>query len=301
MNKKILFLLCGLVTGMLCYGFGIAVQGPVEKKEFELGAFKKIEVQTQYNVYLQQGDREQITVETYKSIMPYVTVRKNAYGLVVSLDRKLRNIRWMNHDKVLNVYITVKDLEEIRLSGACDLHMLNDLRSDQIQIRASGASDLFLKKINGKEIRILTSGASDIKHGELIANKKIYINSSGACDAFLSLNAPEIEIIASGSSDFDLEVQAGVLMLKSSGSSDFDVRGRVTRLLASISGSSMLQAEALYTEDVDISTSGTSESRVYVTGYLKAESSGTASIYYTGEPRETSFRISGISSIRSGK
>lgn len=296
-NKSIIIFLSLMLAGM-GFAMKLTATGPIQMKNVQVNPFTDLTVRTQFDVYLSQGDEEKLVIETYKSIIPYVNVKQTSDGLVIALDRKVNRISWLNRDKILKLYITVKDLEELKLSGACDLYMQTDFHVGDLKIDASGASDLVLKKITGTNIKINTSGASDIK-GSTLEAKTVYINASGASDANVHIKAPTVKLIASGSSDFNLDVNAESLNISAHGSSDFKVKGNSTYLKANLSGSSDLKASDLKTETIVIDASGSSDSRLYVTKSLTVSCSGASSVYYTGSPQQTSFNVSGISSIKS--
>ncbi len=296
-NKLIVIFLSLMLAGM-GFAMKLTATGPIQMKNVQVNPFTDLTVRTQFDVYLSQGNEEKLVIETYGSIMPYVDVKQTSDGLVIALDRKVNRINWLTRDRILKLYITVRDIEKLKLSGACDLYMQTDFHVDDLRIDASGASDLDLKAITGKNIKINTSGASDIKNGEFKV-ETIYINASGASDADVSIEANEVEIIASGASDFDLEVSTESLKINASGSSDFIVEGNSKFLKADLSGSSNLKARDLKAETIVIDASGSSDCRLYVTKSLTASSSGASSIYYTGSPQQTSFDVSGVSSIKS--
>ncbi len=296
-NIRLAMLAVILTTGSLL-ALNVTASGPIQKEDISVTPFTRLDVRTQFDVYLSQGDKEDLVLETYKSLKPYVKVEQNGNTLNIFLDRKINNIHWMGQERVLRVYVTVKEIEKVSLSGACDLYMETDLKAGEFRIDASGASDLNMKKVSAKKISINTSGASDLRDAQLDA-EDIYVNASGASDGNLSLTAVTARIIASGSSDFDITADVDKLRIDALGSSDFHAQGRADDLILNVSGSSSMQAADLKTVNAEVDASGSSDCRVQVSGFLKASSSGASSIYYTGLPRETSISVSGVASVKS--
>ncbi|MDZ7796232.1 MAG: head GIN domain-containing protein [Candidatus Marinimicrobia bacterium] len=300
MKKKILsvIILISLVLVNTGYAKRIYARGGLETKEVRVRSFVKLDVRTQIDVYLSQGNEEKLVIETYESIMPHVNVDQKGKTLNVYLDRNINRILWQNRSHMLKVFITVKDIEEIKLSGNCDLIMQTELSVKDLKIDASGASDLSLKKISGENIKIDASGASDIKNAEFEA-ASLYINASGASDANVWARAKKVTIISSGASDFDLVTEGETCALRSSGASDFDVSGTCNYLRVNFSGASDLEAMALKSRDVKVDASGSSHVRVYASEKLDANCSGMSTIHYTGNPGTLSTNVSGLSSIKS--
>lgn len=299
MKRSIIFL---LIAAMLATGSAaaktITVTGPVENKEFKVNNFNILDVQSQYDVYMTQGNKEEVIIETYRSLMPYVRVEKEGKRLNIYLDKKLNNIHWNSKKHVLDAYVTVKDIEKISLSGACDLYMESPLVTEDLKISASGASDLDLKKIKGETIKIITSGASDIDDADLEAYK-VYINASGASDGDIKVVAKVLDMIASGASDFDIDVDVDDISINAHGSSDFNARGKSKRLKVNVSGSSDLSAFDLISDTVIVDASGSSTCDVNATVIIDATSSGVSTIYFKGRPEKTKINVSGFSNIKS--
>jgi hypothetical protein len=300
MNKitKIIMILAIVTVG---FGFARSVfaTGPLEAEEIKVKSFSKLDVRSQFDVYLTQGNKEELVIETYKSLRPYIKVEQGNNTLKISFDHKVNKIKWGGKDHILDLHITVKDLEKISLSGACDLYMETPLETKgDLKISASGASDLDMMSIKGKNIKIITSGASDIDNADIFA-KKVYINASGASDGDISIVADIVDFIASGASDFDIVVDVNDISINANGASDFNAKGKAKIFTVDVSGSSEMKAYDLVSDTVIIEASGSSNCKVHAIKVIDANSSGTSSIYFTGKPDKTKFSVSGVSTIKS--
>lgn len=298
MKRKTIIIISAILMASFALAKTVVVTGPVESEEYDLRNFNSIDVRSQFDVHMTQGDKEEVVIETYRSLMPYVKVEKEGKRLNIYLDKKLNNIRWNGKDQVLNAYVTVKDIEKISLSGACDLYMKSPLVTEDLKIIASGASDLDLKRIEGNTIKIITSGASDIDEADLVATK-VYINASGASDGEISVVAKVLDMIASGASDFDIDVDVDDIMINAHGSSDFNARGKTKTFKVNVSGSSEMRAYDLISDTVIVDASGSSNCKVNAIKVIDASSSGASTIYFVGKPDKTKINVSGVSSIRS--
>ncbi len=297
MKKSKIILALLLVLIGRAFAKYIVATGPEVMEEFNVKNIDVLDVRSQIDVYLTQGNKEEVVIETYKGIMPYVKVEKVGGRLNIFLDRKVHKIKWNGKDEVINAYVTVKNLEKLSLSGACDLYMDSPFKTDEIKISASGASDLDIDKIVGESIKIITSGASDIDNADLEA-LKVYINASGASDGDIKVVADVLDIIASGASDFDIDVDVKDLTVKAHGASDFDATGSSKTFVINVSGSSDMSAYDLISDTVIVDASGSSNCKVNVVKVIDANSSGTSTIYYKGKPEKVKVDVSGVSSIR---
>ena len=292
-----------IVLTIIMVGFGFAksvlVTGPLESEEITVKSFSKLDVRSQFDVYLTQGNKEELVIETYKSLRPYIEVEQKNNTLSISFDRKVNKINWAGKDHILKLHITVKDLDKITLSGACDLYMKTDLETKgDLKISASGASDLDMMNIKGNNIKIITSGASDIFNADIFG-KKVYINASGASDGDISIIAEIADLIASGASDFDIVVDVDDIKINANGASDFNARGKSKTFTVDVSGSSEMKAYDLVSDTVIIEASGSSSCKVHAIKFIDANSSGASSIYYIGKPDQTRISVSGVSTIKS--
>ena len=151
-----------------------------------------------------------------------------------------------------------KELRKLGISGGMDFFLQSKLTGDNLEINASGASDVYLE--NSVRIsnlcKISLSGASDVKASNLECDK-IECRSSGSSDIKMSGKANDGEYHCSGSSDiksYDFVVKR----LKCSASGSSDILTNVTeKLNASASGSSDIKYKG--NPEVKKSSSGSSD------------------------------------------
>lgn len=256
----------------------LAAEGMLNEKEVRTRAFKRLAVGGQFNVYLSQGKGHELTIKTYKSIMPYVDVKQTNGVLNVTMDRRINRIRWNGKDRVLDLYITVENPESIRLAGACDLMAETDIRVEEFKLTASGASDVALKDVDANMIVIRNSGATDMKT---------------EC-----ITARELECHMSGASDFAGELDVREADLRANGASDFVLRGRAENMTLNLSGSSTLKAPDLLIDTANLRATGSSDCRIGVEKELKVVLSGASTLHYSGDAALTDIQVSGAANIK---
>jgi hypothetical protein len=203
-----LFLIIGSISGcMMAQHRG---NGNVISKTYELSSFDRISASGSFSVILTQSGEQQIVIKVDENLVNQLEVR------VVNGELQLSNRSIQNATKLV-AEINIPSISAIDASGATDIKTTNKFSGSEIEIDASGASDILFmgdySKIDidlsgasnltligtGKTMRAEISGASDLKAGDFkVLNASV--EASGASDATVNvketLNADE-----SGASD----------------------------------------------------------------------------------------------------
>lgn len=195
-------------------------------------SFSKLTARGSVNVYLKQGDAQNIEVEAEDNIMPNVIIDIKNEELIVSTEGSIST------KKGVNIHVTYKDLNAIKSSGSTDIFVESLLKNNSISIASSGSSDIHIDSVEAENIDLVSSGSSDIKikHAQI---SSIVLSLSGASDVYInSGTATNITATTSGSSDLNAQnLQSEHATITSTGSSDAKVLVSET-LTAQSSGSS---------------------------------------------------------------
>lgn len=192
-----------------------------------------ISVSNAFDVYLSQGNEEAVAVSaasTKDREMIKVEVKNGILHIMLDNDWK-----WTKGNKKLKAYISFKQIDQLKVSGACDVYISGVLKADVLSINQSGASDikgaLDVNKltvdlsgasdmtVTGKatQVSVEASGASDFKGYDLIT-EICDARASGASDIRITVNK-ELSAQASGASDVKYRGNGTTKDIKSSGSS----------------------------------------------------------------------------------
>ncbi|HPH33743.1 MAG TPA: head GIN domain-containing protein, partial [Chitinophagaceae bacterium] len=137
-----------------------------------------IHVSSAFNVYLSQSNEEAVAVSAASvKDRDMITVEVKNGILYIGLSKAWK---WSNGNKKLRAYISFKQLNELNISGACDVFINGVLKTDELRVTQSGASDL--------------KGKMDVA--------KLYVDLSGASDMTIEGTATRLYVEASGASDF---------------------------------------------------------------------------------------------------
>ena len=202
-----------------------------------LSGFHAIKISNAFTVYISQGNEDAVAISASKAEYRDKIITKVENGvLIIRFDDDKKFWKGWNGDKTkLKAYISIKKIDMLDVSGACDVFFEEGISSEDLTVRLSGASDL-----KGK-----------------IDAKKLSFDISGASDATISGNAAEFSVEASGASDFKgFEMTTNYCTAEASGASSVNITVN-KELNAKASGASSVRfkGEGLIR---DIKTSGSS-------------------------------------------
>jgi Putative auto-transporter adhesin, head GIN domain len=201
--------------------------GIIKKEERKVSGFKAIQIGGAFEVSLKQGSSEFCYVEADENLLEYIETRVVGGILKISTSKSIKN------PKALNIYIGVKDLDLLDLSGACEFKSEGRIKTEDLELEISGASEVNLSiDVNALELDL--SGASEV---ELVGSAKaMKADCSGASEleAF-GLEVTNADIEASGASEADINV-TGMLIVDASGASSIDYKGNPDSVKKDLSG-----------------------------------------------------------------
>ncbi len=141
-------------------------------------SFHALYISDAFDIILTQGNEESIAVSASDNKMvPYIT--SEVTNGVLRLGFKNEKNSWFKNRK-LRAYISVKNLDELKVGGASDVKIEGTLSVSNLKLSFSGASDL---------------------SGKLMVNGSFNVNLSGASDLDIEGSAGEMNIDASGASN----------------------------------------------------------------------------------------------------
>lgn len=214
-------------------GFGwIKGSGNVIKETRNVSGFSGIDVGGAFEVILIKANKEKVVLEIDDNLMPYVTTK--VFGGILEIDNK-KNFR---NPKELKVTIYYKSIDEIDLSGAASLFSEDVLKTESLEIDASGASYIELKL----DIDYLEADFSGASKADFSGRaKSVEVETSGATVfRAVDLETESCEIDASGASVARIWVTKE-LSLEASGASSVRYKGSPNIDIISVSGAASVR------------------------------------------------------------
>jgi hypothetical protein len=215
--KKIIGILSACLLGMVIHAQEVNDPNAVVR---EAKGYHGINVSNAFDVYITQSDVEAVAVsaaETRDRDRIRVEVKNEI--LHISYDNE---VRWNRGNKKLKAYISIKQIDQLTISGACDVFINGVLKANDLVIHQSGASDLE-GKIEVKQLIVKLSGASDIKITGVASSLDIDANGASSFKGF-DLVTDFCKAEASGASDIRITVNKE-LSAHASGASDVHYKG----------------------------------------------------------------------------
>lgn len=158
----------------------ISGSGRIVEENREVNSFDAIDISGSFKIYLLQGNKESLIIEADDNLMQYI--QTSVRGGRLYLDT--RGMRF--YDAKLTAHITVKNLEDIKASGAVKVINESPLDFDRLSIGLSGAADVDLE-LYGDNMELRISGAAKTNFSGSVEN--MFIKLSGAA----KLNAGNLD------------------------------------------------------------------------------------------------------------
>ncbi len=227
------------------------------KQERKVEAFTKIDVSSAITVYLSQGNINSVTIETDAGKIDKIITNVSAGKLIIKREEGHENRNYWHDIKVI-AYVTVINLEDLKISGASSVKAETPIKTESISLNMSGASHLKM---------------------ELTASSHLETNLSGACIA-------------------DIRIKAKSIDSKLSGASTINFNGNAENQKIETSGASNYKAFELLSKKAEVKASGASNIEIDVNEEVTGRASGASSLKYKGNPTKSDTDSSGGSSIR---
>ena len=213
-------------------GPGVHGNGNVLKETRKVSSFNGIEVSGAFDIILKQGSEEEVVVEADANLLP--VIRTAVEGSILKIETK----KPVHHVTTMKLYITVKELKHIDVSGAVDIRTDGRLTVPELFLEASGASDSKLD-LAVQKLRLDCSGASKMKFTGTAGEVKMEL--SGASDIFaFELPAESYDIEISGAGNAQINVSRKI-HAEISGAGSVKYKGSPTEVDQSVSGAGSIK------------------------------------------------------------
>ncbi len=169
MNRKKSFIFAALwilaisLTSITCMAQTDG-NGKISREERKLTGFKAISVRNAIRLIIRQGDEQKVVAEADENILPYLKTEVVAGELRIGIKGNI------NHVKTMNVYVTVKQLNELDASSACKVTTDTRIEAGDMKINCTSGSavnmelscsNLTLRSSSGSAL-VLTGTAQSI-------------------------------------------------------------------------------------------------------------------------------------------
>jgi hypothetical protein len=205
-------------------------------KLYTPGAFDRIELDGASHVVIFQGDRDQVFVEGGDEAQRQVSVEVRDGRLMF---RQTSGWRFWSPSR-MNLRIDVRNLRQISVSGATDLHAPGPIQVDVLKLSISGAGNARFDRLQARELAFDISGAGDGQLAGQVGEFALRISGKGKVVAD-QLKAERAQVRISGIGNAALWV-TGELSANISGVGSVDYYGQ-PQVQRSVSGLGSINAK----------------------------------------------------------
>ncbi len=251
---------------IFCSSFIIKPTTKIVKENRKVSVFNTIETNSSIDVYIKQGDKESVIVETNEEYQKQVLISVTDKNLIIKTKGSI-----INPDK-FNVYIVVKELYDIKSSGSGDVESLEKLNFQKISLKTIGSGDIDLD-LNSKNVSINIEGSGDVELTGIINDLNIDISGSGDVEIG-SINYNKVLANNKASGDIKLLGSAKLFSLNNSGSGD-------------------IECASFKVKEAHVSSKGSGDIQLHVDAILNLVLSGSGDFKLIGDPATKNIKVTG--------
>lgn len=205
-----------------------------------LTGFHAVDVSGSFDVFITQGSSESVKVEAPDEVIDKIITEVTGDGVLKIYNK--RNFNWNDwfggRGKKIAIYVNIKDVDAVQLTGSGDVYFKDGLRSPSLKIALTGSGDLG-GRIETKSLECRLSGSGDIKlaghaetsvvnvigsgdyHGRDLATVNTTARVAGSGDAAVNVS-DSLNASVSGSGDVKYSGSPKHLMTSKAGSGDIE-------------------------------------------------------------------------------
>jgi hypothetical protein len=201
---------------------------------FDVRDFDKINMKIDGTVYIKQGDTNEVVVEGDRDDLEKMDISVEGGELIIDTRNRSSWRFWDSWSVDVEVYVTVKELRSVSVSGSGDVISQNTIEAENFRARISGSGDIEMD-LDVRDIEASISGSGDIELSGKSESGRLSISGSGK---FLSedMEVGDFNVRMSGSGRCAITVN-GELDVRISGSGSVYYGGRPTGINTNVSGS----------------------------------------------------------------
>jgi hypothetical protein len=231
--KKIflaLIVLAGITTGLSsCMFRCVHGSGKIVSEDRQVSDFSKISVSGAFKVIMKQDSSMSVKITGDDNLMKYIKTESDGDKLHIFTKRNFCN------SGEITINIGVRNLEELRASGAVDVDAQGKFHAQNMHFNLSGASRISME-LTATEVSTSASGASELNiKGQATSNN---IDLSGASKVYafdFVVNSSDIQSSGAGYAEVNI---LSSLNVNSSGGSEVKYKGNPSTVHNDSSGGS---------------------------------------------------------------
>lgn len=158
-------------------GERITGSGTPASKDFQISNVHSVEHAAIGSLEILQGENESLVIEADDNILPYIIANVSGGELTIKLQRGYN----FSPRSEVQMVLTVKDLDEIVLSGAGSA-TVPSLTTDELDLKLSGAGSLKVDELQASKLDVDLSGAGSAAVTGKVIELMVEISGAGSFD-----------------------------------------------------------------------------------------------------------------------
>ncbi len=184
--------------------FGIDGSGKITTETRTVEKFSGVELKNAANVYVTQGEIQEVKIEAEDNLIQHITTRVKDDELIIDCDKDI------NSHEPINVYITVKDLCLLELSGSGNMVTKNEINCEHMTLRLGGSGDMKIV-LKSQLLKATLSGSGNMNLTGSASESDLRINGSGNVNAQqMKTFTSSVSITGSGNTKVDVNNELNV-------------------------------------------------------------------------------------------
>lgn len=213
--------------------------GNVVLKQRNVSEFSGIVVKSGIDLAIKQGNSSSVEIKADENLQQYIITEVKDDILYVYV-QKNKNI-W--NSNALDAFVTVKDINSIKVSGGGDVESESVIKTEAIKIGISGGGDLEFA-LEAQKAYCGVSGGGDVELGGAIKNFSTDISGGGDLELKANLGSFEASVSGGGDAEISGGDNASDVKINISGGGDLEMNIGCQELNITISGGGDSEIEA---------------------------------------------------------
>ena len=227
--------------------------GSVVTQTREVKGFSSVELGGWGNLLIEVGETESLRIEAEENLLEYIETEVQDGELVI----RHRSRVLLRPTVAINYYLTVRELDTIRVSGAGNVDVPK-MTASRFSLQITGAGVVDIEGVEAQRLDIDITGAGNV----------------------------DVEVLNADYLDVDI-----------SGAGDLRIgEGEVREQEIGVSGGGNYNAKDLQSADAEVRLSGLGNAVVRSSDNLKVSISGAGSVQYVGDP-SVEKTVSGVGKV----
>lgn len=203
--------------------------GRVIEESREVSDFNRLDMAAIGTLRIKRGNQEGLRIKVEDNLLRYFETKVVDGTLVIDI-KKIDRLR---PTKPVEFDLWVKELQEIRLSGAANIHAPN-LDAGQFSVAVTGAGDVEMSDLHAKRLTVRMAGAGNVIISGGVDEQDIAMRGKGEYKAG-DLASTKAEILINGVGKAELQVR-DALNAEIIGIGEIRYRGNPRKVEKSVTG-----------------------------------------------------------------